>query len=703
MSLVDYLFRLVFSREKNKEKKMKCYKVFLVALSLAVGVGPGAVASGIVELEPITVTPYRYPQEAQKTSASVSIITQDEIEDSTAQTIPDILRTQAGLVVRDYYGTGNQVSVDLRGFGETAGSNTLVLVDGRRVNEIDLSGVDWAQIPIDRVERIEVVRGPHSVLYGDNAVGGVINIITKKGKGEPAFEIETTGGSYDMNNQKISFSGSQDEFSYFLGASRHYIRGYRENSRYKTNDFSTSLTYDFSDSLSFDLSGGYKDSEFGLPGPLLESDLDGRSRRDTKYPDDEVEQRDWFLYLDLVSNPYDNFQINIPFSFRQKKVDNNLRSSSYVGKNNINTLGFTPSFKLEKEIFGKGAVLSGGIDLYRSTLGIDDYSFQGYDIMWAPTNYYEEHHRETNIDKSTLACYLQGEFFLLESLTLNSGYRYERAKYTFDSQPLRGPWEVENNWDDMEVDERLKVREEGLSVGLNYAYSDFSCVFMRFSKGYRLPATDEYYSLWATPPVNIGLRPQNLKSYELGLNHKINSTIDIGLTLFNMDLKNELYYDPLTFENKNYNDKTRRIGVELELQWRPLEQLSFSSSYTYVEAYFRGGEYNRNHVPMVPRHKASLSSAWQVSDKWQIDAVFNYIGSRFFISDHPNEYPKMEDHITVDLKSSYRLSNSRIFFGINNIFDKKYSEYGVISTMQNERGYYPSPGRNFIAGCSFKF
>ena len=85
-----------------------------------------------------------------------------------------------GVVVRDFYGTGKTASVDIRGFGETAPLNVLVLVDGRRVNEIDLSGTDWTQIPIDQIERIEIVRGAGSVLYGDNAVGGVINIITKK-------------------------------------------------------------------------------------------------------------------------------------------------------------------------------------------------------------------------------------------------------------------------------------------------------------------------------------------------------------------------------------------------------------------------------------------------------------------------------------------------------------------------------------------
>src|SRR4030043_232451 len=122
------------------------------------------------------------------TPANVTVITREEIEKSNSQTVIDLVRTEVGVVVRDYYGTGKTASVDIRGFGETGPLNTLVLVDGRRVNEIDLSGVDWTQIPLDQIERIEILRGPGSVLYGDNAVGGVINIITRKPEKPLSFE-----------------------------------------------------------------------------------------------------------------------------------------------------------------------------------------------------------------------------------------------------------------------------------------------------------------------------------------------------------------------------------------------------------------------------------------------------------------------------------------------------------------------------------
>jgi outer membrane cobalamin receptor len=132
-----------------------------------------------VMMKEVVVTGTRFEERIERIPANITVIDEEDIKNSNAGSIPDLLRSQEGIVVRDLLGTGKTAQVDLRGFGESAPYNVLVLVDGRRVNEIDLSGVDWTQIPIENIERIEILRGTGSVLYGDNAVGGVINIITR--------------------------------------------------------------------------------------------------------------------------------------------------------------------------------------------------------------------------------------------------------------------------------------------------------------------------------------------------------------------------------------------------------------------------------------------------------------------------------------------------------------------------------------------
>jgi iron complex outermembrane recepter protein len=135
-----------------------------------------------VNMDEVVVTASRFQEEIKTIPANVTVINTENIKNSTARNIPDLLRSQVGVHVNDITGNGRSFSVDLRGCGIAATTNTLVLVDGRRINQPDLSGTDWSLISLDRVERIEIIRGGRgSVLYGDNASGGVINIITKQG------------------------------------------------------------------------------------------------------------------------------------------------------------------------------------------------------------------------------------------------------------------------------------------------------------------------------------------------------------------------------------------------------------------------------------------------------------------------------------------------------------------------------------------
>lgn len=305
---------------------------------LAVAVVPAA--ANDVELDRILVTPYGFEELVTKTSASVSVITLSDIRDSAAQSIPELLKTQSGLEVKDYYGNGTKVSVDMRGFGEMAPQNTLILVDGRRVNEIDLSGVDWTQIPLDTIERIEVVRGKGAVLYGDNAANGVINIITRSGKSGKKFEFEASAGSFDYEKQRMSLSGSQGTLSYFLNASRQFTNGYRDNSDFSGQDVSTRFDFEASDKIDLGISGSFHDADYGMPGALRESQLLTRSRRQTMFPLDTAGEKDWYAAFDAGFKATEEIELKNQLSFRQRRLDNQQLSSQSVDGRRIETLGY---------------------------------------------------------------------------------------------------------------------------------------------------------------------------------------------------------------------------------------------------------------------------------------------------------------------------------------------------------------------------
>src|SRR4030042_5518511 len=246
-----------------------------------------------VTLETTVVTATRDPEEIRKIPAHVTVITKEKIEESNAQTIPDVLKDEVGVVARDLSGTGKNVSLDIRGFGETGPLNTLVLVDGRRVKEIDLSAVDWTQIPLDQVDRIEIVRGAGSVLYGDNAVGGVINIITKKPEKAFSAQAEGTAGSYHYHKENASVSGKWGPLSAILNASYSGTEGYRDNGFLRAKDVGGKVIYDLNENISFNFNASFHQDETGLPGELPK-DIYRLHRRVALHPDDRAEKKDGY-------------------------------------------------------------------------------------------------------------------------------------------------------------------------------------------------------------------------------------------------------------------------------------------------------------------------------------------------------------------------------------------------------------------------
>ncbi len=257
-----------------------------------------AVEDTIPLMDKVIVTASRQEEKIASVPASVTVISEQEIANSPAETVPELLRNTAGIVVNDITGNGRNITVDLRGFGETAGLNTLLLIDGRRVNQADLSGVDWTLIPKDRIQQIEIIHGGRgSVLYGDNAAGGVINIITKKGE-ELHFSGGLVAGSYESFLSRLAVSGSTESVSYALSGSFRTTDGYRDNSGTDAKDVGLNLEYFASDRFNVALNSGYHEDDTDVPGALLLSELEsGISRTESTTPGDFSDIKDYYLQI----------------------------------------------------------------------------------------------------------------------------------------------------------------------------------------------------------------------------------------------------------------------------------------------------------------------------------------------------------------------------------------------------------------------
>jgi iron complex outermembrane receptor protein len=632
-----------------------------------------------VTLGEVVVTGTRDVEEIRKIPAGVSVVTKERIEQSNAQNVVDLLRDEINIEVRDIYGNGKSASVDIRGFGETGLLNTLVLVDGRRVNSIDLSGVDWTQIPLDQVERIEIIRGAGSVLYGDNAAGGVINIITKKPEKPFSATAEISGGSYHYNKESGSVGGKWGRLSAIFNASYSATNGYRENGFLRTRDVGGKVIYDLNENISFNLSGSFHQDDQGLPGALPKAIYEV-DRRETLAPDDRAKTDDWYLALGTKAKLWDFGRFEIDLSYRDRNVDDLFRSFSFEDKRNLSTWGVTPRYILEKPVWTLPNKLTLGLDFYHSDSDVfSESSFRS---------------NRVEVKKRSTGLYLLDELSLLKNLILSAGYRHEWVTYDLFQDLPRAKDKMNDN-------------EPAWNVGLNYLFGKKSSAFLSVKRSFRFPVSDELIQYFPTFQVNPEIKPQTGYQYEAGVRHAFTDQIEANLTLFWIETRNEIFYNPLTFTNENF-PKTRRQGIEVGTRTRPLPWLTLWGNYSYIKPSLQEKPYSGNDIPGVPRHKGSLGTevdfgkAFDFLKGFQLSSKATIVASRRFISDWANQVERLGGYYTWDAKLSYSWKGLQAFVGVNNLTNQKYSEFGVINAAGAEF-FYASPVRNFVGGISYTF
>ena len=639
-------------------------------------------AHSIISMDEVIVTATRQEEKIFSVPANVTVIDEKDIQNSTAYDVPDLLRSQVGVYVNDIAGNRRNYTVDLRGFGETAGLNTLVLVDGRRINQADLSGTDWTLIPLDRVKRIEIIRGGRgSTLYGDNATGGVVNIITKEGE---AFKAgaEVKGGSYDTFKGGAFVSGTLKDLSYSMSGSYLESDGYRDNSDTEAKDIGGNLNYFAGDRMSLNFSAGYHEDDTGLPGAIKTSDFaDGWSRTDSLHPDDYADIEDYYFKLEPEIYFLNDSLFKIDTSYRKRDSLSfaSFDAGSFTGDTEIETVSISPQIIFREKVLGLDNRLTLGFDYTDVEEDITNESiFFGFPSKGVFT-----------LEKENYGFYIHDEIQPLDSLVISGGYRYDRARYDFDSIAPVDP-------DHKTVDEDL------FTSGVTYTFLGTSSVYFSYSQSFRYPVMDEFFSFF-TNTIDPLLVPQTSDNYELGVRHYFTKSLYANLNVFRIDTDDEIYYDPGLFANLNYPGETRRDGLEISLT-KTFSKVTLGGNYTYMDATYESGPYKNNDIPNVPEHKLTFNTLFSLPYRLSLAINGVYVGERSFIGDFKNDFEDQEDYLVINTKLMYNWKQMTAFLVINNITDEEYSEYGGISTFPiEEPGFFPSPEINFLVGVSGYF
>lgn len=630
-------------------------------------------------LEEMVVTATRFPAKQATIPAHITTITAAQIQNSPAGNIPDLLRSQSGIMVSNMTGNGRSFTVDLRGFGESAGTNTLVLVDGRRINQADLGGTDWMQIPLERVEKIEIIRGGSGgVLYGDNASGGVVNIITKEGDGPFTTNLKVAAGTYGKASTHLGFSGTNNKLSYALDTGYRTDDGYRDNSDAQASQAGLKLKYDANDALSIHLSAGYQKDDVGFPSTLKESDFTaGRNRQQTITPDDFGNTKDLFVQLRPEFQFGQNNLFSWDLAWRNRDVKNysNFTGGQFTGETATDVWSMAPRVQFNQPIMGMHDQLTLGMDYQSDTEKIDNESlFFG---AWTFGDF--------TLRKITTGHYLHNEIRLSDQWRFTQGIRRDRVKFNFrPSTP-----------------EHVTMDADAFSGEIGYTYEHNNRVYLNFSRSFRYPLLDEQYSFF-TNTVNTALQPQRTREFQLGSHYEFSPTLKGDISLFRLETSKEIYFDIQTFNNTNLDGEVRRDGVEMELA-KQFENWSITGNATWTQAKIEAGTYAGKAFPGVPKIKTGLTVKYFPTEELTLEVAGRTIGSRPFISDFGNNFGSQSGHVVLDTALRYRWPSITGFINITNLTGTEYAEYGVLGGFPTEKAYFPSPKQGIMVGASTHF
>ncbi|NJD36630.1 MAG: TonB-dependent receptor [Betaproteobacteria bacterium] len=627
----------------------------------------------------IVVTATRFKEIDPGVAANISVITRQEIRNTPATNLPDLLSTRAGVDVRQLGGAmGRDATVDIRGFGTTATSNTLILVDGLRVNPVDLGAIIWSSIPLESVERIEIIRGSGAVLYGDGATGGVINIITDK-SGRARAAVTATLGSYGYKGADVQVANGNEHAYFNLFANHADANGYRDNGQQDQQSISGRVGWLLDRGEVFAGFARYKESA-GQPGAVF-STAYRNDPTSTRAPLNKEDRNGYRIRPGISYRLNDRLTLEAEVAQEHQELDAKYFSAFGVSASDRSrdTTSFTPRLRWRHDLGALASETVVGFDYYDSEVDADNTGFANQ-----------------HASQESSAFYLQNITKLTQHLSVTIGGRSQRMKQTA-RQDAYAPF-----FSPAVAGDATRTRT-AYDLGLSYAADDWR-VYGKTGTSFRFPTVDELFgfdTILFAPVFAGNLKPQHGRTNEIGGSIKLGAA-SIRTSVYQLDLDDEIGYDDALGANTNF-PKTRRNGAELEADWKIAESLQARLSYAYTDAEFRDGAYSGNAVPLVPHNLASAQLTWNADRSGSYSAAARYVGERRYGGDFTNTQGMLSGYTTLDLQAAWNLKPWKITAKLINALDKKYSSTAGYSPFYNDTYYYPTDGRSFFASGRFDF
>lgn len=618
-------------------------------------------------LETVVVTATRSEQTSVITPTAVSIITADEIQKSGAKNLVDILRIQAGIQLQDTIGDGSRAVIGMRGFSATASNNVLIMIDGRKLNNASQEAPALSSISTQNIERIEIIQGSAGVLYGDQAVAGAINIITKT-PAQRKFYVETSRGTDDLENYRGSASQQFDNgLAYRVSVDKKLADNYRDNNEANYTNYSGRVDYT-ADKAGVFIEQQYINDNLNYPGPLslVQADDD---RQQTFYPSD-------FGNRDIAASRLGgNVTLTDSLEFLAEFTDRDNHGSGFIGGAFGTDFTADTDFKsFNPRLAGKMATEHGEATY---TAGADFEESQ-YKTSYGGFS-------SSDFEQEQQAVYGQLNYPVAKNMFLSGGYREASV-------------EDDNKAFGLKHDDTESAKE----LGVSYYGIQNTRLFARMADAFRFANADD--NGFVLPGVAF-LKPQTSRSHEIGVEYTA-ARFSVLAQLYDMELDNEIFYDsvipnPLSWSGFGANlnlDSSQRRGLLLEGNYRATDALQLFSNYTYTDAELSSGSFKGNEVPYVAEHKASLGGSYHITAQWSAYADATYTGSQYRSGDEANNAARVAAYWLANANLQWQQDALSLSLRLNNITDEEY-EAAIYATGNQ----YPAAERNlqFTVGYDF--
>jgi vitamin B12 transporter len=601
-----------------------------------------ALSNSEAESEGIVVSATRIETPEEESPASIDVIRANDFEIKQTHRVADALREVPGLSVVQSGSPGALTSVFTRGLRS---EHTQVLLDGIPVNQGLQGAFNFADLTTENLDRIEIVRGPQSTLYGPRALAGVIQIFTKRGSGTPTGELTLEGGSNTTFRETLTSSGSVNQFDYSIGLSRLDTDNERPNNQYRLSSGIANLGWSPNEQLRISSLVTYSLADLGLPNTIFDP-----------RPRDHFLTERWLIAPHVDFKPVEWWHHRLIFSYDEERQVNDPNDDGFVGPTRALFTRATVDYQNDLKPASWLTLTSGFF--YSHVDAGQERPFVSQLFGPQPT-FLSDETEETSV-------FLQASVTPFQGLNLVAGGRYDHF----------------NQFGDI------------------WTY--------RFAGSYLIAKTDTHlHASVATgfsPPSsqdkifgnNFALEPEENLGWDVGVEQRFcESRVAIGLTYFHNDLSNVIGFNG-QFETLNLG-AARTQGIEAEVRITPIADLTILATYTYLEAEKTSAaditQLPGARLPRRPRNEAYISASYLWCKKLRTTVEAKFVNAREELNFGGPNFD-IEDYAFVNFAAEYEINSClSIFARVNNLTDEQYAEvFG-----------FPALGRTAYGGFKVRF